>query len=106
MLAMSKPGGGVAMNDGDSSVSGAHAPPRCTAKSKRTGKRCKGPPSKRGASAAFMARAAVTHLVMIIRLGGTVGGRRIGLIQGERSTIWCERQKRSSFCFQAARREV
>ena len=31
------------MNDGDNPMSKAHAAPRCTATSKRTGERCKGP---------------------------------------------------------------
>jgi len=43
---MSKPGGGLVINDGDNPMSKAHAAPRCTATSKRTGERCKGPAVK------------------------------------------------------------
>lgn len=41
--AMSNRGGVAAVNDGDNPMNKAHAAPRCTATSKRTGNRCKGP---------------------------------------------------------------
>ena len=42
-MEMLLPGGRVMAKDNDNPMSKAHAAPRCTAKSKRTGERCKGP---------------------------------------------------------------
>jgi hypothetical protein len=71
------------MKSDDNPMSSAHAAPRCTAKSKRTGKRCKGPAVRGWA---------------VCRFHGAGGGHRAGRSHptwkhGLRAQEWIEMRK-------------